>query len=191
MNTKDLGAIIVLTATAIALNPIKIPTLFWPGQYFRVWEVPLIIAFLLFGLKIAISATTLYAAAHVTILLAAVGPIAFPWVIALMLTMFLGLSIYFKLYRRAKEETSPPKKSILYFALAGTLSRIAIMPFIDLAVYKFLLPLFAGNVFSDTYIIGLVPAILFFNLITPLYSIPIAYKIAKTINKNFNIGHLI
>jgi hypothetical protein len=192
MNTKALTAVIILTATAIALNPIKIPTIFWPGQYYRLWEIPLIVAFFLFGLRLALLATTLYATAHVTILSALVGPIAFPWVIILMLSTFLGLSIFLNLSNRKftkKENTS--KKSFFYCIFFGTLTRVAIMPFVDLAMYKFLLPIFVGNSFSDTYILGLIPAIVFFNITVPLYSIPIAYITAKTINKNLRVGNFI
>ncbi len=189
MNTKALAAVIILTAAAIALNPIKIPTIFWPGQYYRLWEIPLIIVFFLFGLKLALLATTLYAVAHVTILSAMVGPIAFPWVIVLMLSTFLGLSLFVKFSKqKSANQGNTSKKPLFYSVFLGTLTRLAIMPFIDLAMYKFLLPIFVGNSFPDSYILGLVPAIVFFNLTVPLYSIPLAFLIAKTINKNLNIG---
>jgi hypothetical protein len=189
MNTKALTVIIILTACAIALNPIKIPTVFWPGQYYRLWEIPLIIAFFLFGLRLAFLSTILYAIAHVTILPAAVGPIAFPWVIVLMLSTFLGLSFFQYLSKRkATKQENTSKKPLFYSTFFGTLTRAAIMPFVDLAMYKFLLPIFVGNSFPDTYILGLVPVIVVFNITVPLYSIPIAYLIAKTINKNLNVG---
>jgi hypothetical protein len=188
MNTKELAAVIILTAFAIALNPIKIPTIFWPGQYYRLWEIPLIVAFFLFGIRLAFLATILYATAHVTILTAAVGPIAFPWVIVLMLSTFLGLSFFLNLSKRkTTKQESTSKKPLLYSTFFGTLTRVAIMPFVDLSMYKFLLPIFVGNSFPDTYILGLVPAIVFFNITVPLYSIPIAYLTAKTINKNLNV----
>jgi hypothetical protein len=189
MDTKALVAVIILASIAIALNPIKIPTVFWPGQYYRLWEIPLIVAFFLFGLKLAFLTTTLYATAHVTILSAIVGPIAFPWVIVLMLSTFLGLSLFLNFGKRkfAKQENTS-KKPLFYSTSFGTLTRVAIMPFVDLAMYKFLLPIFVGSSFPDSYILGLVPVIVVFNITVPLYSIPIAYIIAKTINKNLNVG---
>ena len=190
MNTKAIAVTIVFAALALALSPIRIPTLFWPSQYYRLWELPIIIAFLLFGFKIASPATVLYAAGYVLLLPDASGFVGFPWAIVLMLSVFLGLFLASKVVnRKITQQESRWKTSVIYFTAFGTLSRAAIMPFVDYGVYRFLLPFVIGHGIPDAYILGLMPAIVFFNITVPLYTIPIAYLVAKTAGKNLEIGN--
>jgi hypothetical protein len=46
-----------------------------------------------------------------------------------------------------------------------------------------------GQSFSDAYIIALTPGLLVFDAILLLYTVPTSYIIAKTVNKNLNIGN--
>ncbi len=188
LNTKKIALIVVFAALAIALSPVRIPTFFWPGQYFRLWEIPVIVAFFLFGFKIAFSVTVLYAAGFVSIIPDASGIIGFPWAIVLMLSVFLGLFLAGKLIsQNTLEKDSGRKKPVIFFTLCATLSRTVIMPFVDYGVYRFLLPLVIGHPIPDAYILGLMPAIVFFNAVTPLYIIPVSYLVTKTVSKHLRI----
>jgi hypothetical protein len=63
------------------------------------------------------------------------------------------------------------------------------MPFIDYAQYHFLFPLFLGRDFSDAFILALMPGIVAFNILVPLYGVSIGYIIAKTVGQNLKIGN--
>ena len=54
MNAKQLALVIAFAALAIALNAIRIPAFFWPGNFFTLSEIPVVIAFLLFGVRIGV-----------------------------------------------------------------------------------------------------------------------------------------
>jgi hypothetical protein len=189
-SAKAIAIVVVFTALALAISPIRIPALYWPGQYYRIWEIPLIVAFFLFGLKIAYSASVLFALGHVTLLPGALGIFAFPWLIILMLIILLGLHLTKSVIRRISQQENHWKKHAFYFTLFGILFRTLIMPFVDYGVYRFLFPLVIGQSFSDAFIIGLMPGIIFFNLTVPLYTIPISYFAAKTVSKSLKIGNL-
>ncbi len=188
-NTKTITAIIVFAALALAISPIRIPALYWPGQYYRIWEIPLIVAFFLFGFKIAYSASVLFALGHVVLLPGALGIFAFPWLITLMLIILLGLHLAKSVIRGISRQENHWKKHAFYFTLFGILFRTLIMPFVDYGIYRFLFPLVIGQSFSDALIIGLMPGIIFFNLTVPLYAIPISYFAAKTVSKSLRIGN--
>ncbi len=93
LNSRALALIITFSALAISLNLIRIPTFFWPGQYFRVWEIPIIIAFILFGFKIGFLVTIINALGQLAFFMGPAGFIVAPWGVILMLTMFLGVYV--------------------------------------------------------------------------------------------------
>ncbi len=58
MNTKEVALCSVFTAIAIALDQVRIPTITGlPSFYF--WEIPIVIALLLFGFKFGFAVATL------------------------------------------------------------------------------------------------------------------------------------
>lgn len=65
------------------------------------------------------------------------------------------------------------------------------MPFVDYAVYLFLLPIVFGRSIPYSYIVGLIPFIVLFNVIVPLYTVPICYLLAKTVNKSLRVGNIL
>ncbi len=54
MDTKAIALVIAFAALTVALNAIRMPTFYWPGFNYRVYEIPIVVAFLLFGFKIGI-----------------------------------------------------------------------------------------------------------------------------------------
>src|SRR5512136_231357 len=54
MNTKSVTLIITFAAVAIALNAVRIPTFYWPGMFYTLCDIPIVIVFLLFGFKIGL-----------------------------------------------------------------------------------------------------------------------------------------
>lgn len=193
MDTKTITAVISFTALALVLNPIRIPAIFWPGQYFRLWEIPILVAFLLFGFKIGFSVALLNCTGQLALFRGSTGILGPPWGLILILSMFLGLYLAKKLVaRRVIDKKSFLRvKPVVYFTVLGTLSRVMIMPFVDYAIYNSLLPIAVGKSFTQAYIVGLIPFIILFNVIVPLYTIPISYILAKTVQKNLRVGEML
>lgn len=125
MDTKTITVIISFSALAIALNPVRIPTIFWPGQYFRLWEIPIITAFLLFGFKVGFSVAILNGAIQMAFFQGPAGILAAPWGVILMLVMFLGIYLAKKLTARnvSGNKTLFGVKPVAYFTLVGTVTR--------------------------------------------------------------------
>lgn len=189
-STKTIAAIIIFAALALVISPIRIPTLFWPGQYYRIWEIPLIVLFFLFGFKIAFSASALFSVGYIALFPGPSGIFGFPWMIALMLVVLLGLSLANYIIRKFFQKGDSWKKQALYFTVFGTLSRTLIMPLVDYVMYRFFLPFATGQIFTDAFIFGLMPGIIFFNITVPIYTIPISYFAAKTVSRSLKIGNL-
>jgi len=190
MNTRSIAIIITFTALCIILIPLRIPSVYWPGFYYYWWEIPIIAAFLLFGFKIALSIWALNTLARMVIGVSP-NPLLLP-IIGLMplLTMLLGVYLAQKLVpRRASEEKpiSDAKKGVYVTAL-GVAVRAVIMPFIDYAYYYTLFPFFLGRTFSEAYIIAILPGIVLFNILVPLYGVSVGYLVAKTVGKSLKIG---
>jgi hypothetical protein len=146
-------------------------------------------AFFLFGFRVAIAVSIIDAVGYLAILPDGAGIVGPPWRLIVMLTMFLGLFIAQKLTSLNKEGKQLVQTSIkqtpLVYSVLPTVTRTAIMPFVDITFYRLLLPLVIGEPIPDIFIMGLIPAFIFFNIVVPLYSVPLGYYAAKTVRKNF------
>src|SRR4030067_2759542 len=60
METRPVALPIVFSALAVALNPIRIPTVYWPMWSYYVYEIPIVVAFLLLGPRIGIAVAGLH-----------------------------------------------------------------------------------------------------------------------------------
>jgi riboflavin transporter FmnP len=191
LDTKTIALVIVFAALTIALEPVRIPIPIWPGQYYRLWELPVIIALFLFGFKVGFAVAVLDAISYIWLFPDLSGPLGPPWRLVVMLSVFLGLYLATRVTNSdiAKKE-SGWRKPVLYFTAFAIITRTAIMPFVDYGVYRFLLPFVIGRIIPDAYILGLMPAIVFFNITVPLYIVPIAYGVAKTVSRNLKIGSM-
>jgi len=191
MNTKSIALIICFGAIAIALNTVKIPVFFWPGNFYQVCEIPIVIAFLLFGVKIGLSVGVINLAGQLLFFL--YGPVyiaaysmAFVAISLMLIGVYFG-SIFIK-RKAASIKPLDAKKSIIYLTFFVVLFRGGIMPFIDFGVFHHLiLKLVLGIPLSDVYIAGLFPVFVLFNATVPLYTIPIAYVVASKVGSYLKI----
>ena len=190
MKTKEITLIITFTALCIALVPIRIPTFYWPGFNYYFWEIPIIAAFLLFGFKVAFSISVLNALARLLVFPGQSPLLAFIIGFMPLLTMLLGVYLAKKLIQRQvlNGKSISAARATLYFTTLGVLVRAGIMPFIDYAQYHFLFPLFLGRDFSEAYILALMPGIVVFNILLPLYGVSIGFLVAKAVGKNLKVG---
>ncbi len=188
MNTKEIAAIIVLTAIAISLNPIAIPVIFGPG-FFRFWEIPIVVAFMLFGLKSAVTVAVLRTLAEMTLFPGPAGIVGPPIVFIPTLGMLLGLYVAnWLLIRKGSVNITLGKKPIAYFMAFGTFLRISASPFTTYILYRFMLPLVGINVPEST-MIALIPVLMLVALTLALYTIPIGYILARIVSRNLKVGN--
>jgi riboflavin transporter FmnP len=97
VNSKTIAVIVSFSALAIALNIVRVPTVFWPGQYFHIWEIPVIVAFLLFGFRAGFLVAVFNGAGQLIFFPSSAGVVGPPWGIIVMLNMFLGVYLAKKL----------------------------------------------------------------------------------------------
>jgi riboflavin transporter FmnP len=190
LNTKALMLIIVFAALTVVLNPIRIPTVYWPGFFYRLWEIPIVVAFLLFGPRIGISVALLNVLAQIMLFPIPAGIVAYPWGLVATLTMLLGVYIAQRLFRQGllPEDPLVRARPILYLTSLGIAFRTGIMPFVDYSVYHSLLPIVLGRSFTEAYIVALIPPMIVFNITVALYTVPIGYIIARQLSKSLKLG---
>src|SRR3990170_6754446 len=124
MNAKSIALVITFASLAIVLNPaisgMGIPYPLLVGLWFQVWEIPIMVAFLLFGFKIAVAAGLI----NVAFLLAVFpGPSQpyYPTNIIAQLGMMLGIYLASRIVTRnvsADKPVSKPKLISLSVPLA-------------------------------------------------------------------------
>ena len=68
------------------------------------------------------------------------------------------------------------------------LFRGGIMPFVDYgAVFHVLVPMFSSVTVQEAYVVGLIPSFVAYNVIVPLYAVPVAYGVAKSVSQSLKI----
>lgn len=196
MNAKAVALVTTFAALAIVLNTIRIPTLYWPGWFYTLSEIPVLVAFLIYGFKIGFLVEVL----HITgqEIFFPIGPgglVVYPMGIIVMPLMFLGLYLAKKVGVRksVRGSQNSEKKITIYMTGFTTAIRGGIMPIVDyFIVYSFLLPIALGKVIPESIILGLVPAFIVYNVTSSLYAVPVAYFIAKQASKHLRVeAHLL
>ncbi len=189
MKSKSIALISTFAAVAIGLNAIKIPTFFYPGTAFTFIQIPIIVAFLLFGVKIGVLVGVLNLLGELILFpLGTPGLIVYPMGFVSLTIMFAGLYVASKLIHKNEPETSHPrKKYLISYATSATTFRGIIMPLIDYGIiFHVLLPIIGVNR-SEAFIIGLVPASIAYNVIVTLYTVLISYIVAINIGRYLKI----
>jgi len=191
MNTKAITITIAFAVIAIVLTAIKIPAIVLQGFNHRIYEIPIVIAFFLFGPKIGISVGFLHLVGHIIFFPAGLNFIAYPMGFVAILNMMLGIYLAKKLImrKRLRDNACVGNRAVIYLTFFGTLSRVAISTILDYAIlYRYLMPLIIGRSIPEIFILStIVPGIFLFNAIVSLYTIPLSYFIAKKVNKNLKI----
>jgi len=191
MKTKSIALAITFAALAIALTAIKIPTLFYPGGFFRFSQIPVVIAFLLFGFRIGVLVgfVTLIGQIAVFPFNPSAVFIAYPMEFASSLVMFVGMHLSNRLIKNdGSGRYSLLKKPAIGLTAFAALFRGGIMPFADYWVtFHVLVPLVLQVKVSEAYIVALVPSFIAYNVIVPLYTVPVAYVVAKRVSRSLDV----
>jgi riboflavin transporter FmnP len=186
-SSKKIAITATFTALTIGLNlsPIKIPAPYAPFLIYQVWEIPIVAAFLLYGISVGI----LIAVVNTLVLLAIfpgallTGPLYnLAAIFSMILGMFLGISL-------AKTIGWNSRKHRLRLAsiatLFGVIFRVGIMSVVNWAFLRFPPPV--GFSLTEEVILFYLPLITFFNATLALYTIPLGYAIAETIRMHLKI----
>ena len=192
MNTKTLALTIVFAAVTIALNPaftnLALPAPYAMFLFYQIWEIPIVAAFILIGLKSGVTITLLN-----TAVLLAVFPGASPtgpfYNLAAALSMLLGIYLAYKLVAsKQKTENSTFRYGTKLIAIStalGIIFRAGIMSIVNYAFLRFPPPI--GYSYTEAAIIPFLPLVAFFNATLALYTIPTGLLIANVIKSNLKL----
>jgi riboflavin transporter FmnP len=179
MNTKNIAIIAVFAALAIVLNlsPFKIPAPYAPFLIYQIWEIPIVVAFILYGARIGVVLAVVN-----TIALLVVYPGALPtgpfYNLAAVLSMISGIGMAGFLIRRHSPNHNEAVVAAALTASGVTLRAVA-MAFLNWALLRFPSPI--GYSMPEFAIMATMPLVVIFNVTLALYTIPIGYGLAKIV----------
>ncbi len=188
MNTKKLTLTIVFGALTVALNPaisgIGVPAPYLPFLIYGLWEIPIVVAFLLIGPKsgaavMIINALMLFAFFQGAL---PMGPF---YNLAAIATMLLGVGIAQKLAKSSALKIKHIALVVIVGTAVGIIFRIIAMSLVNYATLPLDSPFGFGSPLS--YVLSILPLLALFNGTVVLYTVPIAYTIVKTVQR---ITHL-
>jgi len=189
LGAKPIAIVAVFSALTISLNPISIPAPFLPNFPYRFWDIPIIVAFFLFGFKIAFSVAALNSIGQLLLFPRPIGVVAPIWFLIAIIALLLGLVLTSRLLKMSVWGQMPlaKRKHVAYYTTLGIVSRLAILPFVDYTMYRAVLPLVLGGRLSDSVILSFLPGEILFIITSTLYMVPLGYFIAKKVNIMLNL----
>jgi riboflavin transporter FmnP len=192
MNTKAFAMSITFAVVAMVLNPavtgIKIPSPFLTGLYYQVWDIPIMVAFLLLGFKYGVFAGVLNSVFLFAVFPGPSQPFYAPSNVVAQFSMMIGIYLAIKLFirrREAVQKTSSRIKLVVTSTVLGTIVRLPIM----LAIMFLILHYLMGIAQSVTFALLFVQVI--YILVISAYTIPVAFVVARAVNKNLKVGNLL
>jgi riboflavin transporter FmnP len=168
----------VFAALTISLNlsPAKIPAPYAPYLIYQIWEIPIVAAFLLFGVKVGMGISILNTA---TLLLVFPGelPTGPFYNLAAVLSMLFGVVVV----QRLVSDVSTRQGTMLpvISTAMGTLFRVGGMTLVNWACLPFPPPVGFG--LPTVVVMASLPIIGFFNATIALYTIPVGYFLARIV----------
>jgi riboflavin transporter FmnP len=192
MNTKTLALTILFAVVTIILNPaftnIVFPFPLATFLFFQIWEIPIVIAFILIGPRSGVTIALLN-----TLVLLAVFPGASPtgpfYNLAAVLSMLLGIYLAFKLVvSKQRPESNTFRYGTIIVAVStafGIIFRVAVMSVVNYVFLRFPPPV--GYSYTEAAIIPFIPIVGVFNAIIALYTVPIGMLIANVIKSNLRL----
>ena len=193
MNTKKLALTIVFAAVAIALNPtltyISLQAPYAQGLFYQIWEIPIVIAFLIISPAAGIGVSLVN-----TAVLFAIFPGILPtgpaYNLAATFSMQVGIFAAVAIGKKVTCSKNPDANILSYAkwgaaaTAMGILTRVAFMS----VVLYFALPQpapigFGSYGFDQAVTIAYLPFAAFFNATLALYTIPIGWLIAQRVQK--------
>jgi riboflavin transporter FmnP len=203
MNARVIALIIVFAALTVVLNPavtgIGVPAPYLPFLVYQIWEIPIVVLFLLVGPKYAIPIAVLNA---FVLLALFIGPGGLPtgpfYNLAANLSMLLGVYVVNGIFAvLSKPEQRKPnyesgrwsavgtffrkQKLVLSATALAIIFRVAIMTLVNYATLRYPFPI--GYSIPEVGIIPLLPPIGLFNATLALYTVPLGYAITNVVKR--------
>jgi riboflavin transporter FmnP len=183
MDTRTLTVVVLFAAlaTVLDLSPLKYPFPPLSFLFYQIWEIPIVVVFLIYGATALILVTTINTGVLLVFFPGSLplGPV---YNMAAILSMILGIGIVNIFITRHS-----PKNDALIAALYTTFGvsfRTVFMSFVN--YYVLGLPSPFGYSLPNATIIGWLPLIAVFNATLALYTIPIGYALARTVKSNIS-----
>jgi len=180
MDTKTVAVVTTFAALTIVFNlsPLKFPAPYAPYLKYQIWEIPIVAAFLLYGVTVGFSIALIN-----TAILFAVYPGELPtgplYNLAAVISMLFGMLIAKMLTQR-----NPSKSRETLFAVSSTtlgiLLRAGIMTIVNWTFLRFQPPV--GYGMPEGAILIALPLIAIFNTTLALYTIPSGHIVAKAVS---------
>lgn len=191
MKTKEFAMSVAFAVVAMVLNPavsgIKIPSPFLTGLYYQVWDIPIIVAFLLLGFKYGVFAGVVNSFFLFAVFPGPSQPFYGPGNVAAQVSMMIGIYLAKKLVTRGVPDGKAVSKTklIVSSTVLGMLIRIPIMLPIMFVILSY------GMALPQAAVFAVLPMHATYILIISAYTIPAAYFIAQAVNKNLKVSKLI
>jgi riboflavin transporter FmnP len=181
--SRVLASTALFTALTLALNlsPIKFPAPFAPFLYYQIWEIPIVAALLIYGLKVGAAVTIINTAALIALFPGALptGPL---YNMVAVLSMLLAIYAIVKMRGSASNLGGT---TLILSTLLGIVGRVVVMTIMNYALIRYPPPL--GFSMPEESILVLLPLIAAFNATLALYTIPIGYLVAKAVASKIQI----
>lgn len=184
-NSRRLSLVALLTALAVILNlTISFPAPYATFLEYEIWEVPIVLALLMLGLRSGVTVAVLN-----SVVLELVKPGALPagplYNFAAIVAMFVGI---LAAQRVARKRGWGVATLLVASTTLGVATRTSIMTVVNAVVLPLPYPIGFGS-FGVT--VSQVPALLlligFFNFTVALYTIPLAYIVRRAIATRYRL----
>lgn len=184
MNSKTIAIIAVFGALTIVLNlsPVKFPAPYATFLIYQLWEIPIVTAFILYGLKVGVAISIIN-----TLVLLGVFPGELPtgpfYNLIAVLSMLLGI---YAIHLFARKSSNMRNEAILVTSSTafGAISRVVVMTIVNWSLLRFPPPI--GFNIPEGALVPMLPLIGFFNATLALYTIPIGYFLARAVSFGTN-----
>ncbi len=182
MDSKTIAGITVFAAVTVALNlsPVKVPAPYAPFLIYQVWEVPIVVALLLYGLRAGVVISVIN-----TLVLLAVFPGALPtgplYNLVAVLSTLLGV---YGAKRVWDHQFSKGSRAIMVASSTtlGIIMRVAVMTIVNWIFLPYPPPI--GFSMPAEAVVTMLPVVGFFNVTLALYTVPIGYLLARISYQN-------
>jgi len=185
MNSKTIALIVVfaaLTAVLSIFSPIRIPAPYALFLIYQIWEIPIVVAFILFGPLVGVATVAIN-----TIVLLAVFPGSLPvgplYNFAAVLSMLFGIYIAFKLVRGSSFRSEALRP--VFSTFLGCVLRVVVMTVVNWIFLRYPYPV--GYSMPDAALLAMLPIIGVFNFTIALYTVPLGHFVARIISVGMKV----
>ncbi|MFC1754725.1 hypothetical protein ACFL96_15230, partial [Thermoproteota archaeon] len=178
--SRTITAIAIFASLAIVLHlsPAKIPAPYLPFLIYELWEIPIIVAFYLYGARVSLAVAAINFMSLLVIFPGSLqaGPI---YNLIAITAMIFGLLTVYRITKSGPKFAS----NVWLFGLTiilGPAVRVIVMTIVNVALLPLSPPL--GFSMAVEAVIEIIPLLAFFNASVAIYSILIARILIRSIN---------